>query len=91
MKSPCQEICEIPSILCFWKEQLTVTNALGLLFWSVFSLLWLDRADFALEHQTAMVELAVVLVVWKHYGAQGLAAVCIPKIDKKVSAPKILM
>lgn len=57
-KSPCQEICEIPSILCFWKEQLTVTNVLGLLFWSLFPLLWLDRADFALESRTAVVDLA---------------------------------
>lgn len=42
MKSPCQEIREIPSILCFWKEQLTVNNVLWVLFWSLFPLLWLS-------------------------------------------------
>lgn len=70
-KSPCQEICEIPSMLCFWKEQLTVTNVLGVLFWSLFPLLWVDRLDFALESPTAMVDLAVALVVLKHCEAQG--------------------
>lgn len=75
MKFPCQEICEIPSILCFWKEQLTVTNAPRVLFWSPFPLLWLDRADFALESWTAVVDLAVALMVLKHYEAWGLAPV----------------
>lgn len=74
-KSPCQEIREIPSILCFWKEQLTATKAVRVLLWSLFPLPWLDRADFALESQTAVVDLAVALMVLKHYKAQGLAAV----------------
>jgi len=74
-KAPCQERSEIPSILCFWKEQLTVTNVLGVLFLSLFPLLWLDRAALALESRAAMVDLAVVLMVSKYYEAQGLAAV----------------
>lgn len=34
MKSPCQELCEIPSILCFWKEQLTVNRGFVLVSFS---------------------------------------------------------
>lgn len=56
---------EIASMLCSWKEQLTVTNVLRVLFWSLFPLLW-KRVDLALESPAAMVDLAVALVVLKH-------------------------
>lgn len=64
---------EIASILCSWKEQLTVTNVLRVLFWSLFPFLWLGGVDFTLESPTAMVDLAVAMVVLKHCEA----AVCI--------------
>lgn len=44
---------------------------LGVLFWSLFPLLWLDRAGFALESPRAMLDLAIVLIVLKHCEAQG--------------------
>lgn len=62
-----------------------MTNVLRVLFWSLFPLLWLDRVDFALESPTAMVDLAVALVVLKHCEA----AVCILQTQRE--APRSLL
>lgn len=77
-------------MLCFWKEQLTETNVLRVLFWSLFPLFWLDRVDFALESPRAMVDLAVALVVLKHCGAQGWLQCASCRHTEKGFCPKEL-
>lgn len=69
-----------------------MTNVLRVLFWSLFPLLWLDRVDFALESPTAMVDLAVALVVLKHCEAAVLpadTALCILQTQRE--APRSLL
>lgn len=69
-----------------------MTNVLGVLFWSLFPLLWVDRVDFALESPTAVVDLAVALVVLKHCEAQGwLQCTSCRHRERRVSAPRSLL
>lgn len=64
----------------------------GFCFGLFFLLLWRDRADFALESQTAVVDLAGALMVLKHYEAQGLLPCeSCRQADKRDFAPKSLL
>lgn len=66
-----------------------MTNMLRVLFWSLFPLLWLDRVDFILESSTAMVDLAIALVVLKH--CEAGCSMHAADTERRVSAPWSLL
>lgn len=73
------------------KKQLTETDVLRVLFWSLFPLLWLDGADFALGSARAMVELAMALMVLKHCKAWAGCSVHPADTERRVSALRSLL